>query len=307
MSQRSPMLIGGAGICCLDHIFTSERIAWGETARVEDCQTRCGGLVGTALAACQRLGGQTRLASMLGKDGPVTQILTELQRIGINTDDVVQIQSGRSPLSFIHLDSRDGERTIFHYAARGLEWKETIPAWLADCAALLIDDYYSDLSLRFAQAARKLSIPVIADTWPKEQNGELLRSVNVLISPRHFAHDSGFGSDYAAALRAMREAGPQTAVLTLGGAGWLAADADGSYAGKGFAVKAVDTVGAGDVFHGAFAFAVGMQWPTARCAEFASAVAALKCANNLGWEGIPQFEEALKYLRANSQNDWNLV
>jgi len=261
--------------------------------------------VGTALAACQKLGAQTRLASLVGKDNPGRQILGALQSAGINADDVRQVESGKSPMSFVHLDSGNGERTIFHYAARGLEWNEETPAWLANCAALLMDDYYPALALKFAKAAAELRVPVIADSWPKDKNREFLRYVTVLISPRHFAHDNGL--DYDAALTAMRQAGPQTAVLTLGATGWVALDSQGRYEGKSFRVKAVDTLGAGDVYHGAFAFAVGRRWSTPRCAEFASGVAALKCANNAGWSGLPGFEQTLNFLRAHSPNDWSPV
>lgn len=58
----------------------------------------------------------------------------------------------------------------------------------------------------------------------------------------------------------------------------------------------VDTTGAGDVFHGAFAYGVANGWDTSRCGEFAAAVAAIKCMQRGGRTGIPTLEQTLEFL-----------
>jgi sulfofructose kinase len=306
MDRIPKLTIGGAGVCCVDHVFTAPRVPWGRTGRVRRYSCRCGGLVGTALAACKRLGAQTHLASLLGQDSTGAQIVSELADFGMEASEVVQSPSGRSPVSFIHLDADNGERTIFHYAAQGLKWSGRIPEWLKHCSALLVDEYYPDLGMGAARAARQCGVPVIADTWPKPANGEFMQDVDVLISPRHFLSEGGFGEDYEAALSAIHRTGPRLAVITLGAEGWVASDAAGRYRGTSFEIEAMDTVGAGDVFHGAFAFGIGSQWPTPQCAEFASAVAALKCANSEGWRGIPDLATTLDYLKKNGSPAWSV-
>ena len=54
-----------------------------------------------------------------------------------------------------------------------------------------------------------------------------------------------------------------------------------------YPVGAVDTTGAGDVFHGAYAFAIGGGLNVPDAMSFASAAAALKCARASGRAGIP--------------------
>jgi sulfofructose kinase len=71
-----------------------------------------------------------------------------------------------------------------------------------------------------------------------------------------------------------------------------------------FGVEVVDTTGAGDVFHGAFAYGLAQGWPSAKCVEFASAVAALSCRALGGRRGIPTVGAALRYLGDHGSGDW---
>jgi sulfofructose kinase len=63
-----------------------------------------------------------------------------------------------------------------------------------------------------------------------------------------------------------------------------------------FPVPVKDTTGAGDVFHGAFLYALLQDWNLRRCVTFAAAVAALKCRALGGRAGIPTLPEALAFL-----------
>lgn len=56
-------------------------------------------------------------------------------------------------------------------------------------------------------------------------------------------------------------------------------------------INAVDTTAAGDVFHGAYAFAIGAGLDTRDSMIFASEVAALKCTRAGGRAAIPTFDE----------------
>src|SRR4030042_844164 len=74
------------------------------------------------------------------------------------------IPQGTSPFSFIHVDSLSGERTIFHRPAAGVE-RAVLPdlSRIAECDVLLVDDYYPELALAAARAARRAEGPVGAD------------------------------------------------------------------------------------------------------------------------------------------------
>jgi sulfofructose kinase len=63
-----------------------------------------------------------------------------------------------------------------------------------------------------------------------------------------------------------------------------------------FDIEAVDTTGAGDAFHGAFALMVAEGCPVAECARAAAAVAAMKCMRLGSRAGLPTRTELDAFL-----------
>lgn len=298
-TTRSPLIVG-AGIACIDHVAVSPQVHWGETSDVEEFATLGGGLTGTALVACARLGARARIASLLARDWTGERIAKGLREEGVETDALRWFETGESPFSFVHVDSASGERTIFHRRAQGLSWNDAPFSGFEGAAAMVLDGYYPDLARAAVAWAKAHGVPTVADTLPTPENREWLSQVTVLIAPE----EALGGDSEERALDAIHDFGPGTAVITRGARGWTASDAKGRYRGDAFAVPVIDTLGAGDVFHGAFAFALAREWETPRCAEFASAVAALKCTQRGGRAGIPSLDAALGFLRQHSQNNW---
>ncbi len=304
--KKAPQ-IAGAGVCCLDYTFFSPQIQWGETAQVEESRQQGGGLVGTALVACARLGASCHLFSFLSHDEVGVRIASELASEGIKLEGVAAIPQGTSPYSFIHVDSRSGERTIFHRAASGLE-RTALPdlGLIQDCDVLLVDDYFPELALAAARTARRQAIHVIADlTMMPKKNPDLFREVSVLIAPRSFAGQIGYAKDLSGALQAIHRLGPETAMITLGRQGYIYSSPEGRGRGKAFKVEVVDTTGAGDAFHGAFAYGLARRWEIRRCAEFGAAVAAIKCTKPGGRTGLPTLPQTIHFLRRNGRLDWS--
>lgn len=297
--------IAGAGICCQDYILVSPRVEWGGTALVSNYCAQGGGLVGTALVACARLGAECTVYTLLGSDDTGNQILHELENEGVSVSGAVRVEGGGSPFSFIHVDDTSGDRTIFYRPGTNLHWDAARSfSGVRDVGALLVDDIYIDLSLAATREARAHGVPVIADLVPSAQNAELLRDVDILIAPQHFARDLGLENDLDAALGAIHNLGPATAMITLGANGWVYSDPSGRGRGEAFSVEVVDTTGAGDTFHGAFTYGVARGWDTARCAEFASAVAAIKCTKPGGRTGLPTLPQTIEFLKQRGKNEW---
>jgi sulfofructose kinase len=304
--KRAPQ-IAGAGVCCLDYIFYASQIPWGETAQVEESRVQGGGLVGTALVASARLGASCLLFSFLSHDEVGVRIASELAAEGIKLEGVAGIPQGTSPYSFIHVDNRSGERTIFHRHASGLE-RTSLPdlGRLQVCDVVLVDDYYPELALAAARTARRNGIPVVADlTMMPKKNLDLFREISVLIAPRSFAVQIGYGDDLPGALQAIHWLGPETAMITLGREGYVYSSPEGRGRGKAFKVEVVDTTGAGDAFHGAFAYGLARGWEVRRCAEFASGVAAIKCTKPGGRTGLPTLLQTIHFLKRNGRLNWS--
>lgn len=299
MNDRAPR-VAGAGICCVDYIVTSPQVDYGDTALVSRYEVQGGGLIGTALVACARLGAGCDILSVLGDDDVGEQILTDLRAERIGSGHVVRMPGGESPFSFIHVDDKSGERTIFHRSGKGLSpSSQDISAVVSpDWDSLLVDDIYLDLSIAAAGAAHQQGVPVVADLIPDARNASLLAMVDVLIAPRHYARQLGYEDNLDAALDAIHALGPTTAVVTLGADGWVCSDSIGRCSGQAFNVDVVDTTGAGDTFHGAFAYALARGWTTRRCCEFSSAVAAIKCTKPGGRTGLPSLDQVEAFMRA---------
>jgi sulfofructose kinase len=299
-------LIAGVGICCLDYIFVAPQAHWGTTAFVKDFNIQGGGLVGTALVACARLGAHCDLFSRLGDDIIADQILSELDTEGVATQAVARIAGGASPFSLVHVDETTGERTIFHRPGTGLESADadnelSLPN---DTQVLIVDDIYLDLSITAAKVAQAAHIPVIADLTPTPRSTELLRHVDILIAPRDYLRELGCENDPSLALAAIHDMGPATAVITMGADGWIYSGRSGHGSGFAFPVAVVDTTGAGDAFHGAFAYGVASGWDTPRSAEFAAAVAAIKCTQPGGRTGLPNLQQTIEFIRTRSTLGW---
>jgi sugar/nucleoside kinase (ribokinase family) len=262
-------------------------------------------LVATALVAAARLGARCHLYGLVGDDQVGGAIRKELEDEGVSTAHMVVVPGASSPLSFVHVDQDSGERTIYHWSGDSLvEPRSMDLSEVGECDALVVDSCFPRLALAAAQTARACEVPVIADARPSSANADLMREVDVLIAPRQFARDAGLDANPDAALDAIHEFGPKTAVITLGADGWVYSTPDGRGRGPAFSVDVVDTTGAGDVFHGAFAFGMTKGWDTDRCAEFAGAVAAVKCTRLGGRTGIPDLARTLEYLEKNGSLAW---
>jgi sulfofructose kinase len=113
-----------------------------------------------------------------------------------------------------------------------------------------------------------------------------------------FYYDEVFSNrDYEASCRKLIEMGPEIAVITLGSKGCVGVDKNGYFEQATFNdVKVVDTVGAGDVFHGAFLYGLLQGWGAAKTSRFANAVSSIKCSRIGGRAGIPDYKTVADFL-----------
>ena len=148
-----------------------------------------------------------------------------------------------------------------------------------------------------ARWAREAGIPVIADLDdPYPGVDALLENVDYLIVSRDLPCRLMKDADLQRALRKMqRRYGCQLTAATLGPDGVLAWDGTKFHHGAAYRVPAVDTTGAGDVFHAGFIYGLLQDWPLQRQLDFGCAAAALNCMASGARGGIqtPAAIEAL--------------
>jgi sulfofructose kinase len=261
-----------------------------------------GGQVASAMVTCARLGMRTKYIGTLGDDERGAIQLESLRASGINLDDI-EIRPGcPNQSAYILVDQSSGERTVLWHRddCLRIDPASLTPEKIA-CASLLhIDGHDTPAVSRAAEIARRHQIRVTLDVdtiYPGFDS--VVPNVDYLISSWEFPTRWTQEPDPFRALAMIQdEYGMQVAAMTLGKDGALAR-MDGRYIySPGFVVDCVDTTGAGDVFHGAFCYAVFESMPLREALEFSNAMAALNCTA-LGARGyIAGVSEAQAFARS---------
>jgi sulfofructose kinase len=258
-----------------------------------------GGPVATALVTLSRLGCKTQFMGSVGGDRYARQIADSLAGDGVDTGQLRIDQDGTSQFAFIAIEWQSGRRNIFcnRGARRPFCFDQRARDSIAKAAALLLDGGEPAAALEAAKFARSQKVPVILDGGSLNHRiQELLPHCDHLVVGQHFAEQLGAGSS-AGSIERLLQFGAQAAVVTLGAAGCLGRQRDGELqACPAFAVPVIDTTGCGDVFHGAYAYALlnGYAWPN--LLRFASACAALKACSIGGRRGIPSLDRVNQLL-----------
>jgi sugar/nucleoside kinase (ribokinase family) len=131
----------------------------------------------------------------------------------------------------------------------------------------------------------------------------LLKLTDVMIPSEEFALGHTKTEDVKEAAKKLYELySPKVVVITRGKIGGLLYDGKEFFEYPAFLVKAVDSNGSGDVFHGAFAFAYTKKMEIFDCCLFSSAVSALKCTKVGSRDAVPSYEETLCFLKERGQS-----
>jgi sulfofructose kinase len=248
-----------------------------------------GGPAANAAVAVARLGGTSAFIGYLGNDVFGDLHISELASAGVDASLVVR-GVHPSPVSVI-LAKPDGARSVVNYKG-GTPWLDESAIDPEAVAALkpkviLFDGHEPHISARLVQWAGQHGIPTVLDAGSVHKGTEALAPlVDYLVTSSRFACDYCQTDDPNMALPELSRISPH-AVVTLGAKGLIWAAGDSASALPAFDVEAVDTTGAGDAFHGAFALGVarGMAWDD--LLRFASAAAALACTKLGARRGLP--------------------
>ena len=263
-----------------------------------------GGQVASAVVTCARLGLRSKYVGTVGDDERGRLQLESLQGSGVNIDHVQQRRNCANQSAYIIIDESTGERTVFWSRPECLKLTpEEITPYQITCARLLhIDGHDTPAMEHAARIARAHGIPVTVDVDTTYVGFErVLQHVDYLIASSEFPGRWTGNEDPFGALRAIQERfGMKMAAMTLGAHGALAYFEGRFVYSPAFVVNCVDTTGAGDVFHGAFCYAVLQQMPIAEALGFANAMAALNCTAVGARGGIATLAEA-KNLQARGE------
>ncbi|HMD47773.1 MAG TPA: PfkB family carbohydrate kinase [Bryobacteraceae bacterium] len=255
-----------------------------------------GGQVASALVTCARLGLRTKYIGTVGDDERGRIQMESLRESGINLDDVEIRSDCPNQTAYILIDQSTGERTVLWKRDDCLRLKpSSITEDKITSARLLhIDAHDTDAVTLAAQMARRHGIPVTLDVDTIYHGFErVLPHVDYLIASSDFPTQWTSERDPFRALQLIQEEFKmRVAAMTLGSYGALARCGGRFAYSPAFVVNCVDTTGAGDVFHGAFCYAVIENMELGDALEFSNAMAALNCMALGARGGIATLEAA---------------
>ncbi|AWL92226.1 sugar kinase [Bradyrhizobium ottawaense] len=291
------------GIPVRDLTFRVESVpARGSKANASHLAEICGGNALNASIAIARLGGHVFFAGPMGDARETSSgfILDQMAQEGIDTTHIVRMPDMTTPVSAIMIDP-SGERTLTIYRDPGL-WRVKLPnadELLADCRAVLVESRCASFCVDLCAEARRRGIPVIVgvDRAMSLQDGLLTAASHLLFASEQVQETAGIADD-AKALQRLARLTPAFLAATRGPLGtiWLN-EAGEPEETAAFPVQAVDTLGAGDVFHGAFALGLAEGKGVPEALRFAAAAAPLKCTRHGGGMAAPQRIEVEGFLR----------
>jgi len=257
-----------------------------------------GGPIPTAMVTLARLGKKPALLAVVGDDIFGKFAVDELTNEKVDTSLVI---TKKKPSAFAvgWVEKKSGRRSIvldlnIEISPGDIKLKD-----LPYVRAVHLDGRYLPACLKLARWAKRKKIPVIMDIGSiRNDVSELLPQVNHLICAEEYALPFTRQKHIKDAIKKLRTKCPGTVVVTSGTKGSLGFDNESGYIRqRAYKIKAVDTTGAGDVYHGAYIFGFLNGWSLKKRMEIASAAAAIKCTRPGGRTAIPTFARVRRFLK----------
>lgn len=251
----------------------------------------------TALVTCARWGVRTACIGFVGDDPFGDFIRSDLADEGVDVSALARVPSSRSQFALVVAEAGTGKRNIFWN--RGVQaTPERSPldlAMIPKASFLHLDGLMAEASIAAARLARAHGVPVMFDGGTlREGSLELAGLTDYLVVSHKFSIQYLSTDDPARAALELARLGPAMVTVTLGAGGSVTFTREGTFTQRALEIDAVDTTGAGDVFHGALIFGILEGWEPVAAIRIATAAAGLKCLEPGGRAGIPTLEAALK-------------
>jgi sulfofructose kinase len=302
--ERTPRILC-AGIIVLDEVFRVEEFPEPDgKVQAKGYFVVNGGCAANAAVAIARLGGRAALAGPMGGPAGIDEngdrVLRALARENVDCAACQRVDGLATALSAIFMNKR-GDRTIVTYrderiAAAAPRDPERL---VAAADAVLADNRYPEFVRPICEAARRRHLPVVLDgDRPTVEDDPLFRNASHVVFSSECLRDTTGVSDLGEGL--LRIAGKTDAVLAVSNG-----PDDILYLDHGrvrrvpvFNIDPVDTLGAGDAFHGGFALAIAEGRSEIDAMRFGAAVAGIKCTRIGGSAGAPTRAEVEAFMAA---------
>jgi sulfofructose kinase len=291
------------GLGCVSYDMLSvipEMPAWEAVEYIADYQVQQGGIAATATVAASKLGAPVEFIGGIAPGFQGEFLKDNFHKYGVNCERIRVLEDGTSQFTVVLIHQTTGRRTfVINKGVQDRTELFTDDLDLSGVRFMLFDGYYFDTTLRTARQARKAGIASITDLSQRNfhpRMREYLSLIDYPILPEIYVKAFCHLEDPLEAGKRIYHQDNKALIVTCGAQGAQIITGEGTAFVPAFKITPVDTTGAGDVFHGAFAFALWKGYGLREAVTFAGAVSALKCTKIGGQSGIPDFNETVKFI-----------
>ena len=287
-----------AGVIGLDEVFRVEEFPRPDgKVQANGFFVVNGGCAANAAVAIARLGGRALLAGPIGEDDNGDRVLRAVKREHVDCTFCQRIPGLATALSTIFMNTR-GDRTIVTYCDKRIA--ATMPtdadAAVAVADVLLADNCFPDFVQPICAAARRRRLPVVLDGDRRTaENDPLFRLATHVIFSSQCLRETTGTADLAEGLKRIACNTDAFIAVSNGPEDILYLEGDEVRRLPVFSIAAIDTVGAGDAFHGGFALALAEGQSELEAMRFGAAVAGIKCTRLGGSAGTPTRSEVERF------------
>lgn len=299
--------IVGIGANVFDTLYTVERYPMEDTKMgANQVEVSGGGPCATGLVAASKLGATCAFIGNLSDDNGGIFLMEDFKRYGVDTQYIKVKPGYHTFCSCIWLAKETASRTCVFFKGNvpPTHIDRDMEKAIADAEILMIDGNDMNAAIEGAKIARENGTKVLYDAGGLYEGVEnLLSYADILIPSEEFAigHTKAATAEEAAKIL-FEKYSPEIVVITQGKNGGIIYDGNNIESYPAFLVDAVDSNGSGDVFHGAFAFAVSNKMSYNKACIFSSAVSALKCTKIGARKGVPSYDETITFLKERGVN-----
>ena len=293
-------------VCCIGQsayditVRIDEQLVPDRKYRAESHVECSGGPALNAACVCSKWDEPTSLVSRVGDDQYGSMILESLQRYGVEVGGMIRDPVGRTSLSFIVVNGLSGERTIFNIPPVHGSMSAVVPEETP--TVILSDGHEPEASNAFMDAF-PTAIRVVDAGSCRSDVLAVARKSEYMVCSQAFAEqylgrpltlDTESLGESLLSIRHINEG--CKVIVTLGGEGLAFLEGDRLETMPAFKADAVDTTGAGDIFHGAFVFGLARNLSMRKCLTLASMAAAVSVTRCGGQTSIPTLREVTSRL-----------
>ena len=308
----NPDFIGFGAVTVDDFIHLTHFPEQESKVKIEAKYRYGGGLAGNALVAAARLGTNPAYFGVLGDDELSEFVIDAFHKHGVQTHLCLYEQHAEPTHATILVDKTSGSRTVL-YQNRYFQLppiSSITSDKFADCSMIFIDSASLPIIDHVLALAHSLEIPVLADIENKSitQHQKSLDAIDHLILNIKTAQEITGEQNPNSILRALETSKRKVGVITAGAEGcWFKVTGNPIFHMPAFPIKAVDTTGCGDVFHGAYAAALLRGSKIFQAVIQASAAAGMKATRPGGRAGIPTLSQLEQFIKSHEEIQPELI